>query len=81
MGKPRSLLVALALLRPEYWLDRIVSPNDSFKCKRPVRIAKGLAEENKFRLVIANPDFDDPDEIYQRAIIIIWSARQTGWLV
>jgi hypothetical protein len=64
------ILVALTLLRPGFWLDRFQDPYDSFSGINLVSIADTLPAAEKFRLVIAGPDFGDPDEIYQRTIVI-----------
>lgn len=64
------ILVALTLLRPGFWLDRFQDPYDRFSGINLVNIADTLPAAKKFRLVTAGPDFDNPDEIYQRTIVI-----------
>ncbi|MDG2404660.1 MAG: DUF3394 domain-containing protein, partial [Paracoccaceae bacterium] len=72
------ILVALTLLRPGFWLDRFQDPYNSFPGTNLVSIADKLPATEKFRLVIAGPDFDDPDEIYQRTVVIHQAGNASG---
>ncbi len=63
------LLIAFTLFRPGFWLDYVQSPYNDRPGAEVVDIAAGLPENASLRMVVAGPDFDNPDRIVDRHIL------------
>jgi hypothetical protein len=63
------LLIAFTLFRPGFWLDRVAPPYEFVAGSQAVERAAALPEDSYLRMVIAGPDFDDPDKKTQTTIL------------
>ncbi|MBF2734480.1 MAG: TRAP transporter permease, partial [Betaproteobacteria bacterium AqS2] len=55
------LLVVFTLLRPGFWLDRLIEPYDHHPGSAIAEIASDIPADTPLRLTIEGPDFNDPD--------------------
>jgi TRAP transporter 4TM/12TM fusion protein len=60
------LLVALMLLRPGFFLDRVQPPWDPLPPEQIFEVAEQLPDNAVLRALIVGPDFDDPDMLRER---------------
>lgn len=63
------LLIAFTLFRPGFWLDRVAAPYEFVTGNEAVERAAQLPPNSHLRMVIAGPDFDDPDKTTQTTIL------------
>ena len=64
------LLIALTLFRPGFWLDKIQPPYDELPGIEASQVAGAMPEDANLRLIVRGPDFDNPDEIADRTILV-----------
>jgi TRAP transporter 4TM/12TM fusion protein len=64
------LLVAFTLFRPGYWLDMVHPPFDDVSGVEAVRLAELAPPDGALRMVIEGPDFDNPDRMIRRTILV-----------
>ncbi|CAN5672524.1 TRAP transporter permease [soil metagenome] len=60
------LLVALMLLRPGFFMDRIAPPFEALPPEQILEIVEDLPAGAALRLLIRGPDFDDPETMRER---------------
>ena len=64
------LLVAFTLFRPGFWLDYVQAPYSNLDGVQVIETAANMPNNEPLRLVVEGPDFDNPDEISQRTILV-----------
>ncbi|MFD0915212.1 TRAP transporter permease [Pseudahrensia aquimaris] len=64
------LLVAFTLFRPGFWLDQVQPPFDDQPGVAAIEYAANAPANAKMRIVLAGPDFDDPDKIASQTMIV-----------
>jgi hypothetical protein len=62
------LLVTFMLLRPGFFLDLVQPPYDQVEPTRLFEVMEGEPDGAQARLVIAGPDFDNPDTLVERTM-------------
>ncbi|MEM1399434.1 MAG: TRAP transporter permease [Pseudomonadota bacterium] len=72
------LLVAFTLLRPGFWLDYVQPPYNDLAGIEVGRVASDLPDEANLRLVVSGPDFDNPDDIKQRTLLVPLGPKDDG---
>ncbi len=72
------LLVAFSLFRPGFWLDRVAPPYLSKPGAEVLDVAAARPIDDELRLVVAGPDFEDPDVIGSTSIVVPLGAGGDG---
>ncbi|WP_157018013.1 TRAP transporter permease [Mesorhizobium xinjiangense] len=72
------LLVAFTLFRPGFWLDYVQPPYDDRPGAQVVEIASEMPDNASLRMIVAGPDFDNPDRIVDRHILADLGAPGEG---
>ena len=65
------LLVVFTLLRPGFWLDRLIEPYQYHPGSTIAEIASDIPASTPLRLVIDGPDFNDPDLMTSTTLHIV----------
>ncbi|MEZ5661216.1 MAG: DUF3394 domain-containing protein [Burkholderiaceae bacterium] len=77
------LLVAFTLFRPGYWLDQIQEPFVAQPGAKAIELAAAQPAGKPLRMVIAGPDFDNPDRTSRTTILLpidgAGEGRDKGW--
>ncbi|WP_081759340.1 TRAP transporter permease [Thioalkalivibrio sp. HK1] len=68
------LLVVFTLLRPGFWLDRLIEPYEYHPGSDIAEIASDIPANTPLRLVIDGPDFNDPDRMTSTTLHIALEA-------
>ncbi|MGB7182777.1 MAG: DUF3394 domain-containing protein, partial [Burkholderiaceae bacterium] len=63
------LLIAFTLFRPGYWLDQVSEPYEYVAGSEARQLAGQLPGGAHLRMVIAGPDFDDPDKTTRTTVL------------
>jgi TRAP transporter 4TM/12TM fusion protein len=69
------LLVALVLLRPGFFLDRVQPPWDSLPPETLFETIEGLSDGAVVRFHVVGPDFDDPETMNDRLMAFPMGPR------
>ena len=72
------LLIAFTLFRPGYWLDRVAEPYDKVPGSEAVSIAANAPDQDRLRMQISGPDFDDPDKRIKTTILLELGEQGEG---
>lgn len=72
------LLIAFTLLRPGFWLDRIEPPYENQAGSSAIELAAAAPENSLMRLIINGPDFDNPDQMVNRTVVVELGAAGDG---
>jgi len=64
------LLVALTLFRPGYWLDKVQAPFIEHQGTEVFSVAETLPPDERLRLVVRGPDFDNPDKLVDLTMLV-----------
>ena len=72
------LLIAFTLFRPGFWLDYVQPPFENRPGVEVAQLAADLPENGLLRMLVKGPDFDKPDEISKRTILVNLGASGDG---
>ncbi|MDF1793074.1 MAG: TRAP transporter permease [Thalassobaculaceae bacterium] len=72
------LLIAFTLFRPGFWLDLVQDPYETVDPIEVVALAGTLPEGGELRLVIAGPDFNNPDAKAETTMILPLGPAGSG---
>jgi hypothetical protein len=72
------LLVAFTLFRPGYWLDQVQPPFESVPPTQIERVAGEKPAGSQLRVVIEGPDFDNPDQMASKTLLLPLGDEDTG---
>ena len=64
------LVVSFTLFRPGYWLDQIMPPYEIHPGAEITAVADQVQADEPLRLTVRGPDFDNPDEMIDLAILV-----------
>ena len=64
------LVVAFTLFRPGFWLDYVQAPYQDLDGVQVIETAANLQDGDPLRMVVSGPDFDNPDKISERTILV-----------
>ncbi len=72
------LLIAFTLFRPGFWLDQVQPPFDNIDPAQIYETAASKPAGSDLRIVVEGPDFDKPDEMLTRSLIVPLGEGEDG---
>lgn len=72
------LLVAFTLFRPGFWLDKVQEPYDITPGAEIIEMTATLPDNEAVRLVVRGSDFDNPDEVLQKTVLVELGPQGDG---
>ncbi len=72
------LLVAFTLFRPGFWLDQVAPPFVTHPGTEIAAVAEQQPALAEMRVVVRGPDFDAPDRLLERVVILPLGAQKPG---